>query len=166
MQRLRLVSVHGESTGPPVDLIDDGPLERALDSVTKRLVDSTKTYTDKLDWRYVLLRQEREVLFQVLRGRVYTPVRLREAVEFLWMIDPQDKKKGWNDQRLKNYVYQANKTLQFKHWGQNLLSDLQDKITQVKHTTNQTFFRRELLCAALFFFCTGHQEQIPQRATG
>lgn len=156
-RRLRLVSVHGESTGPPVETIDDFPLKRAIVSVTQG---STKT-----SWRYVLQRQEAEALFRVLRGRIYTPARLQAAVEFLWMIDPQDKNTGWSDERLRNYIHQSAKTLH-KRWASNLLVGLQDSITRVKQRTGEAYFRGELLSAALFFFCTGHQEQISQRATG
>ena len=159
MPRLRLVSVHGQSTGPSVEEIDDAALKRAIDAVTKG--GTCRPY-----WRYVFQKHEGEALFRVLRGRIYTPARLQQAVEFCWMIDPQDKNTGWSDERLRNYIHQSAKTLQFEIWAEALLIELQESITQVKKRTGETFFRRELLGAALFFFCTGHHEQVLQRATG
>ncbi|MBI2473295.1 hypothetical protein HYV70_01945 [Candidatus Uhrbacteria bacterium] len=160
MQRkLRLVSIHGEATGPPVEEIDDRPLKKTLDSVTKG-------GTCHPHWRFVLQSHEAEALFQVLKGRVYTQERLKEAIEFLWMIDQQNRNTGWTDERLRRYVRQAARTLEVKPWAENLLNHLQESITLVKQRTGQTFFRRELLAAALLFFYTGHQEQVPQRATG
>ena len=157
--RLRLVSVHRQSTGPPLEEIDDRPLQKMIDSITK-------DGTCQSQWRYVLQKHEAEALFQVIKGRVYTQERLKEAVEFLWMIDQQNRNTGWTDERLRQYVRQAAKTLEVKSWAENLLNHLQESITLVKQRTGQTFFRRELLCAALLFFYTGHQEQLPQRATG